>query len=685
MKRSLLLIGLLCLTLLSFGQSKKSSLICTQPSQTTKSTASEWAQVVDFTSTDIDGVEHHLQSYLDAGKNVIVDLSATWCGPCWSLHQTGVFEDLYNNYGPAGTDELVVLWVEIDESTTLADIEGTGSNTQGDWTNGGDFPVPIINDGSISSSFSELYEGLVPTVFMVCPSGMYKDVTDEAWTSASAVYSTISTCPDNNNDMEMTSVTTTSSTTDCALGTEENVVVELTNIGLDEVTDVEVSYAINGGTLVTETAPGPVPATGSYTYTFTQNEDLSAMGAYEIEATVNWPEDAESANNTNTGIAISGDSELTVDLTLDNYPGETSWDIVDNITGTVIAESPAYENANSNHTETFCILSTNCYTFTIYDEYGDGICCSYGNGSYTLTVDGTEIATGGSFGDSESTDIDVQTPGFSNLTFCTGETIDWDTSAEGTFNLMPADIDNSTTGNHTVTYTINEGTTCEASETFTVSVVDDVIDITAEDITVCQGDYITFPSGSGTYSPASVDNTVATTTTVTYTINEGLSCENSTTFDVTVMESPDATISQDGYELSTSATGDLQWYMNGDPIDGATESSYTCSEDGDYYVIATGTNGCTDQSNTITISGTDVETHNLIDFSIYPNPAEGRVYIDVPENTVNLTIYDITGKAMLKETDFSTGTIDISAFTSGVYLIEIEKDELTGIKKLLIK
>ncbi len=815
MKRSLLLIGLLCLTLLTFGQSKKSSLTCTQPSQTTKSTASEWAQVVDFTSTDIDGVQHHLQSYLDAGKNVIVDLSATWCGPCWSLHQTGVFEDLYNNYGPAGTDELVVLWVEIDESTTLADIEGTGSNTQGDWTNGGDFPVPIINDGSISSSFSELYEGLVPTVFMVCPSGMYKDITDEAWTSASAVYSTISTCPDNNNDMEMTNVSTTSPATGCALGTEENVVVELTNIGLDAVTDVEVSYSINGGTLVTETAPGPVPATGTYTYTFTQTEDLSAIGTYEIEATVNWPEDTESANNTNTGVAISGDSELTVDLTLDNYPGETSWDIVDNTTGGIIAESPVYENGGSSHSQTFCILSSSCYTFTIYDEYGDGICCSYGDGSYTLTVDGTEIATGGDFNESESVSVDAQTPGLSDITFCTGETIDWDTSADGTFSLLPADIDNSTTGDHSVTYTINEGGTCEASETFTVSVVDNTLDITPEDITVCQGESINFPAGSGTFSPATVDNTIAATTTVTYTINEGLSCENSATFDVTVnplpsidiacenqeycindditlpsgsgtfdpasidntaggttsvtyttttsadgcvntcdfdvtvydntiditaedmtvcegeaidfpsgsgiydpstvdnstagtttvtyymaqgtdcenslsfdvtvLEAPDATISQDGYELSTSASGDLQWYMNGDPIDGATESTYTCTEDGDYYVIATDTSGCTDQSNTITVSGTDVETHNLIDFSIYPNPAEGRIYIDVPENTVNLTIYDITGKAMLKKSDFSTGTIDISAFTSGVYLIEIEKDELTGIKKLLIK
>ena len=35
----------------------------------------------DFTATDISGTEHNLYDLLDQGYKVIVDFSATWCGP----------------------------------------------------------------------------------------------------------------------------------------------------------------------------------------------------------------------------------------------------------------------------------------------------------------------------------------------------------------------------------------------------------------------------------------------------------------------------------------------------------------------------------------------------------------------------------------------------------------------------
>merc|ERR1712119_196122 len=47
---------------------------------------------------------------------------------------------------------------------------------------------------------------------------------------------------------------------------------------------------------------------------------------------------------------------------------------------------------------------------TITDGYGDGICCSYGNGGYKITVDGTEVVNGGDFGNSETETFTVNNP-----------------------------------------------------------------------------------------------------------------------------------------------------------------------------------------------------------------------------------------------------------------------------------
>ncbi|MEM1218023.1 MAG: S8 family serine peptidase [Bacteroidota bacterium] len=98
-------------------------------------------------------------------------------------------------------------------------------------------------------------------------------------------------------------------------------------------------------------------------------------------------------------------TEVTLTITLDNYPEETSWSIV-NDGGATVATGGTYGSSpdGSTITETIC-LTDDCYTFTINDSYGDGICCAYGNGSYSLTDGGTTLASGGSFGSSESTDF----------------------------------------------------------------------------------------------------------------------------------------------------------------------------------------------------------------------------------------------------------------------------------------
>ncbi|MBV6653223.1 MAG: zinc metalloprotease, partial [Mameliella sp.] len=96
--------------------------------------------------------------------------------------------------------------------------------------------------------------------------------------------------------------------------------------------------------------------------------------------------------------------DLALSITLDNYPEETTWSIT-NAQGATVASGGPYGNLPDGSTvnESFS-LNGGDYTFTINDSYGDGICCSYGNGSYTLTdSDGAIIASGGNFNSSEST------------------------------------------------------------------------------------------------------------------------------------------------------------------------------------------------------------------------------------------------------------------------------------------
>lgn len=44
--------------------------------------------------------------------------------------------------------------------------------------------------------------------------------------------------------------------------------------------------------------------------------------------------------------------------------------------------------------------------------------------------------------------------------------------------------------------------------------------------------------------------------------------------------------------LTATGTGDLQWMLNDVPIDGATNSDYTPTQDGSYTVSLYDVNGC---------------------------------------------------------------------------------------------
>lgn len=120
-------------------------------------------------------------------------------------------------------------------------------------------------------------------------------------------------------------------------------------------------------------------------------------------------------NGDETGVDCGGSScnvcpcngtNVTVTINLDNYPEETSWILTD-ANGATVGSGGTYGSQpdGSTVTETFC-LSDGCYDFVINDAYGDGICCTYGQGSYSVTDEnGTSLAGGSQFTQSELTNF----------------------------------------------------------------------------------------------------------------------------------------------------------------------------------------------------------------------------------------------------------------------------------------
>lgn len=102
--------------------------------------------------------------------------------------------------------------------------------------------------------------------------------------------------------------------------------------------------------------------------------------------------------------------DLIVSVLTDDFASETSWEIIDRSTGIVVGIRQLV-TANDLQTinDTFCVDPRKCYDITIFDSFGDGICCSpiFGNGTWEVIYNGTSTVspTAGSFGASETISV----------------------------------------------------------------------------------------------------------------------------------------------------------------------------------------------------------------------------------------------------------------------------------------
>lgn len=317
----------------------------------------------DFTATDINGVEWNLYSLLDEGKTVILDFSATWCGPCWAYHQAHTLADLHNTFGPDGTNDLMVIYLESDDTTTQEDLEGTGTATAGDWITGTPYPI-IDNASNIFDDYSNTY---YPTIYTVCPDYTLTETGQASFDDHVAA----AFAPCANAVTGAAPMMSYNGDTSACGGAEWNASTVVTNAGSDAVTSMIFNVSIDGA------AQTPVEWTGDLASLGEETVDLgtyTAVGALDITlVSVNGNE-----WNAADALFISGSEEATtyvqVRILTDTWPSETGWSIVD-ANGTQVA-GVATGGYTAAETEFFYDVHLDlgqCYTFEITDEYGDGL------------------------------------------------------------------------------------------------------------------------------------------------------------------------------------------------------------------------------------------------------------------------------------------------------------------------
>ena len=100
----------------------------------------------------------------------------------------------------------------------------------------------------------------------------------------------------------------------------------------------------------------------------------------------------------------SNEDLISIEILTDQWGYETSLELTDFNGDVYLYVSDFADNTLSSFD--VCVPNTGVYSFTIYDTYGDGICCDYGAGYYSITSCGELVASGGSFGESETVSIE---------------------------------------------------------------------------------------------------------------------------------------------------------------------------------------------------------------------------------------------------------------------------------------
>lgn len=242
--------------------------------------------------------------------------------------------------------------------------------------------------------------------------------------------------------------------------------ITLSNQGALDITTATIDVIVNGMTIDMINYTGSIPYNESDDINYNITSDLQ-IGDNTIEfviSSINGSTDnITNNNNTNLSFTLNDPSEfITLIFNLDDFAQETAWTINDGDTGEEIA-SGSFDNTQNNMmiAQNICLDTSACYTITVTDAFGDGICCLYGEGDFSIVdPDGNVIIMNdGQYGTGVTEEFCPAEACMLTATFVTQDATGADVN-DGSIMITAAN------GMGPYDYSIDGGTTFQSSDLF---------------------------------------------------------------------------------------------------------------------------------------------------------------------------------------------------------------------------
>ncbi|MFN3939214.1 MAG: PQQ-dependent sugar dehydrogenase, partial [Chitinophagales bacterium] len=179
--------------------------------------------------------------------------------------------------------------------------------------------------------------------------------------------------------------------------------------------------------------------------------------------------------------------------------------------------------------------------------------------------------------------------------------------------------------------------------------------------------------------------------TYTVTVTDDLGCVRNEVISISDLEPAPANLifNESGNILSVAEGVAWQWYMNGNPIVGATDDTLYISEASTYSALVTYSNGCSVESNPFDAEILGVHPFKELSIITFPNPASDFIMLSCPEQ-LEITAYrlfnlqgEIVG-AQKSITTLKNVHIDVSALPSGLYNLVVYSSQQEGWVKVQV-